>query len=110
MKTPYKVIFWESKSGEKPVAKWIKSLPEKDRLYLGGLFKDLAWDGAYARPKVFHHLEDDLWEIRDLRTGQGFRIYFGYSKGSIICLVVNAGNKSTQQRDIALAKKRLEGK
>jgi putative addiction module killer protein len=104
----YQVVFWESDSGDKPVAKWIKSLSKKDQLYLGGLLKDLAIDGPFSRPKVFRHLDHDLWEIRDLRSpGPGYRIYFGYSGGSIICLVVNAGNKSTQQRDIELAKQRL---
>ncbi|MFW7377489.1 MAG: type II toxin-antitoxin system RelE/ParE family toxin [Oligoflexus sp.] len=52
-------------------------------------------------------MEGVLWEIRDLRKGRGFRVYFGFD-GETICIVVNAGDKSTQTRDIALSKERLK--
>jgi putative addiction module killer protein len=106
----YRVLFWVGPSGEKPVAQWLKSLVTKDRLYLGGLMRDLAYDGPSSRPKVFKHLEGSLWEIRDLRhPGPGLRVYFGYD-GNTIVVVVAGGDKSTQQRDIDLAKKRLRTK
>ena len=57
--------------------------------------------------KKVKHLEQDLWEIRDIRTGPGYRIYFGFD-GNAICIVVQAGDKSSQERDILTAKKRLE--
>ncbi len=100
MQCDYQVVFWENSKREKPVAKWIKKLPKKDRDYLGTLLRDLAYDGPAARPKVFKHLDGILWEIRDLRSpGPGFRIYFGFD-GETICLVVTSGNKDTQQQDI----------
>ncbi len=105
----FKVIFWQTEQGDKPVAQWLSSLPQKDRDYLGHIFFDLAMDGPFSRPKVFKHLKGLLWEIKDLRSpGPGYRIYFGFD-GDVICLVVNAGNKSSQVRDIKLAEKRLEG-
>jgi len=106
----YRVIFWENDNGEKPVAKWLKELKnKKDKIFLGDLLRDLAFDGPNSKPKVFKHLEGKLWEIRDLRSpGPGFRIYFGFD-GDIICLVVNAGDKSSQDRDIELARRRLKG-
>lgn len=109
MQCDYSVVFWENENGEKPVAKWLKDLPQKDRKYLGDLLRDLAFDGPSSRPKVFKHLESVLWEIRDLRSpGQGFRIYFGFDS-STLCLVVASGDKGSQDRDIELAKKRLKG-
>lgn len=106
--THFKVIFWQTEQGEKPVAQWLNSLSEKDKEYLGNLFFDLAMGGPASRPKIFKHLDGILWEIKDKRSpGPGYRIYFGFD-GNIICVVVNAGNKSTQDRDIKLAKKRLE--
>jgi putative addiction module killer protein len=103
-----RVVFWVGPNGEKPVAQWLKSLPERDRLHIGGLFRDLAFDGPSSRPKVFKHLEGSLWEIKDRRhPGPGLRIYFGYD-GVQIVVVVCAGDKSTQDRDIELAKKRLK--
>ena len=103
----FRVLFWVSTTGEKPVADWMKTLESKDRVYLGDLLRDLAVDGPLARPKVFKHLEGSLWECRDLRKpGPGFRVYFGFD-GQVICVVVAAGDKSSQRRDIELAKRRL---
>jgi putative addiction module killer protein len=102
----YEVYFWVNEKGRKPVADWMKTLSIEDRKYLGGLLRDLAYDGPMARPKCFKNLDAQLWEIRDLRKGAGFRIYFGFD-GKTICIVVNAGNKSSQTRDISLAKERL---
>jgi hypothetical protein len=88
----------------------MKGLTVADRIYLGDLLRDLAHGGPRARPKVFKHLAGLLWECRDLRSpGPGFRIYFGFD-GEVICIVVAAGNKSSQSRDIATAKKRLKMK
>jgi hypothetical protein len=56
----FRVLFWVSAIGEKPVADWMKTLESKDRVYFGDL-----------------------------------------------CVVVAAGDKSSQRRDIELAKKRL---
>ena len=103
----YKVYFWTSQSGKKPVAEWLKALPKEDKLYLGNLIKDLAYDGPYARPKCFKHFKQALWEIRDLRKGAGYRIYFGFD-GESICLVVHAGSKKSQDRDIELALERIK--
>ena len=109
MKCFYRILFWQNKSGDKPVAKWIKSLHADDQAYLGDLFKDLALDGPRSNPKIFKHIEGELWEIRDLRShSPGYRIYFGFDSGTVVCLVVNAGDKKSQQRDIELAKKRLK--
>lgn len=108
METRYRVKFWMDGSGEKPVAKWLKGLPDKDKEYLGGLLRDLAFGGPFSRPKIFKHLEESLWEIRDLRSpGPGYRIYFAFVE-NVIILVVSSGNKSSQQRDIKQAKLRLD--
>ena len=106
MRALFDVRFWANEAGVKPVAEWLKGLTLQDRLYLGGLIRDLALAGPFSRPKVFHHLTGSLWEIRDLRKGAGFRIYFGFD-GDSICLVSASGDKSSQNRDIPLAKQRL---
>lgn len=43
-----------------------------------------------------------LWELR-LDFGPGYRIYFGRQNKQVVVLLC-AGNKSTQQRDIELAR------
>jgi hypothetical protein len=106
-RTRYRVLFWINENGGKPVADWMKALSMDDRKYLGGLLRDLAFDGPVARPKVFKHLEGILWEIRDLRKGAGYRIYFGFD-GETVCVVVHSGDKGSQRRDIELAKLRVK--
>lgn len=56
----YEVFFWVNENGKKPVAEWMKSLPVLDKKYLGGLLRDLAYDGPTASPKCFKHLEGVL--------------------------------------------------
>ena len=102
----FDVRFWVNAGGEKPVAEWLKKLPIEDKLYLGSLLRDLATAGPFIRPKVFKHLIGSLWEIRDLRKGPGYRIYFGFD-GVTVCLVAASGNKSSQERDLETAKERL---
>jgi len=41
METQYRVKFWNSANDEKPVAKWLKSLNDNDREYLGNLLEFL---------------------------------------------------------------------
>ena len=108
VKSNYSLFFWVNESGQKPVAEWMKELPSKDKVYFAGLFRDLATDGPTSRPKAFKHLEGALWEVRDLRRpGPGYRVYFVFDGHSIV-VVVAAGNKDSQERDINLAKQRLK--
>ena len=48
-------------------------------------------------------LGDGVSEMR-VPEGQGYRVYFGQSENKIVILLCG-GNKSSQQKDIALAKK-----
>ena len=51
----------------------------------------------------YKSLGDDLFELR-IFTGSGYRVYFIQDGQELIVLLVG-GDKSTQQRDIKLAKK-----
>ena len=48
-------------------------------------------------------LADGISELR-IASGPGYRIYFA-RQGNVVILLLNAGDKSTQQRDIEKAKK-----
>ena len=48
-------------------------------------------------------LKDGICELR-ITSGPGYRIYFA-KRGDVIVLLLNAGDKSSQQRDIEKAKK-----
>jgi len=50
----------------------------------------------------YKHLFDTVYELK-FKNHSGFRIYYGLD-GNKIILLLNAGNKSTQRRDIQKAK------
>jgi len=50
----------------------------------------------------FKSLGEGLYELR-LFFGPGYRVYFGESGGKVI-LILSGGDKSTQKKDIHLAK------
>jgi putative addiction module killer protein len=51
-------------------------------------------------------LGDSIFELR-IDYGSGYRIYFA-QEGTIIIILLCAGDKSTQEKDITKAKKYLE--
>ncbi|MFT3741305.1 MAG: type II toxin-antitoxin system RelE/ParE family toxin [Gammaproteobacteria bacterium] len=84
-------------NGCAPVIEWLESLDKKvryrvkerlDRIALGNL-------GDYKT------LSEGVCELR-LAFGPGFRIYFS-KIGDTIILLLNSGNKSTQNKDIKQA-------
>jgi len=87
------------KQGNSPYSSWLKLLPDErakvkiviqvDRMELG-LFGD-------SQPIV-----DGLSELR-IHYGKGYRIYYGKEKQHIYLLLCG-GNKSSQKKDIKLAK------
>ena len=85
--------------GRKPFIEWLESLQDKtaryrikeclDRLSLGNLGD-------------FKSIGEGVFEQR-LNFGSGYRIYFGHNPGSFVLLLC-AGNKATQKKDIQQAK------
>jgi putative addiction module killer protein len=80
---------------------WVRSL--KDRVAKAKIFvriKRLS-DGNMGDVKHF----DGISEMR-INYGPGYRLYFARNEGTIF-LLLNGGDKSTQAKDIAKAKKLL---
>jgi len=90
---------YESPSGKKPYAKWIKGL--KDNKGKAKIFArvDRAKAGNFGDYK---DLKDGLFEMRE-NFGPGYRVYFGIDGDEIIILLAG-GDKGTQDADISKAK------
>lgn len=82
--------------------KWLEKLKKKnpgDFRYLYSCIRDLEFEGhRYTRAKS---LGDGLFEIK---THLKYRIYYRF-EGDFIILVLDGGDKDTQQRDIRRIKK-----
>ena len=95
------IKMYQKDDGNCPVITWLESLDDSmryriksrlARVYLGNL-------GEYKM------LGDGLGELK-FKFGSGYRIYFGECEDEIILLLC-AGDKSSQKRDIKLAKSYL---
>lgn len=93
------IQIYQRDDGKSPFASWLENLKDQrakakilvrlDRLSLGN-FGDTKSVG------------EGISELR-INEGKGYRVYFG-RKGDEIVLLLCAGNKATQQKDIKLAK------
>ena len=93
-----KIVYYQTKSGRSPFYEWLKKLDEKTKERVNErLFRLIC--GNFGDYK---NLGDEIFELR-LHFNSGYRIYFGKENNKIIILL-NAGNKSSQSRDIKQAK------
>ncbi|MDR0779610.1 MAG: type II toxin-antitoxin system RelE/ParE family toxin [Pseudomonadales bacterium] len=62
---------------------------------------------AEGNPGQFRNLDGALSELK-IDVGPGYRVYYT-QRGNVLILLLCGGNKSTQQKDIRLARKLLKG-
>lgn len=96
--TSYELIIYSDVKGKEPFTEWLESLENIQRYRIKARMTRLAV-GNFGDYK---HIENGIYELRFI-TKSGFRIYYCIEDNKIIILL-NGGNKSSQQRDIAKAK------
>ena len=103
----YKLKFWQSLSGERPVRTWLMGLSLEEKKKIDKLLKLLEAFGTTLPFPNGKYLGDGLFEARDDSKGPGFRVYCHRVEEVVLVLLVG-GDKSSQQRDIELARQRME--
>ena len=96
------ITFFVDKNKKNHVTAWLDKLDVKTRSRINLRLVRLE-HGAYGDYK---NLGNNLWELRFF-FAKGYRLYFTEHKNKIIVLLC-AGNKDTQKKDIKLAKDLLE--
>lgn len=89
------IIIFATKNGDEPFTRWLRKIksPLNRRRVLARLRRlELGHFGDHK------YLNNGVYELR-LFFDSGYRIYFGIDKGCIVVLLC-AGNKSTQSKDI----------
>lgn len=99
----YKIKIYETSTGKRPFDKWINSLSDRKTQIAIDLGLERIAIGNLGQNKS---LGSGVYEFK-IDIGPGFRIYYG-KIGSYIILLLCAGNKQSQQKDIVLAKKYLQ--
>ncbi|WP_439256930.1 type II toxin-antitoxin system RelE/ParE family toxin [Lonepinella sp. BR2271] len=79
--------------------KWFKSMKDPIAKILVTKRIERAISGNFGDHKL---INDGVYEMR-IDTGKGYRIYYAKA-GNIVYILLNGGDKSTQQSDIEKAK------
>lgn len=94
----YEIEIYSDIKGREPFTEWLESLENVQRYRIKARMARLSV-GNFGDCK---HIQNDIYELRFI-TKSGFRVYYFIEDNKIIILL-NGGNKSTQQKDIARAK------
>ncbi len=96
------VIFFKLDNGREPVFEWIESLDKSVSFrIINRLYK--VEEGNFGD---FKKIDNEISELR-FKFGSGYRIYFANVK-NIMVLLLSAGDKKTQSKDIKIAKEYLK--
>ena len=100
----WKIEYWCNDSGESSIEKWFDSLTNAQLKSLAKEMKLLELCGNQLKLPHSRTLKKGLFELRERKFGR--RVYYAFLPRKII-LMLHAGNKKTQNKDIEIARQRL---
>lgn len=92
------IIFYTNKNNKSPVKDWLKKLDKSIRIKITFRLVRLTEDNYWEHKK----LDSNISELK-FNFGSGYRIYYT-EKDNIIIIMLCAGDKKTQSKDIEKAK------
>ena len=95
------VKFYELENGKEPVKEWLLELDSSTRVKIIKRLERI-YDNNFGDYK---QIAPNLYELRFF-FGKGYRIYYTI-QNDIVVILLQAGNKSSQQKDIDIAKSYL---
>ena len=101
----WKIEYWCENKGVNSVEKWFDSLTDEQFKSLAKELKLLELCGNELKLPHSRSLKQGLFELRERKYG--YRIYYTFSSNKII-LLLHAGDKKSQDKDILVARKRLK--
>jgi putative addiction module killer protein len=105
MNNKWAIEYWITESGDSsPIETLLDSLTD---IQLKSLAKELSLLSCYGNILKLPHsraLGKGLFELRERKFG--YRIYYTFLKNRVI-LLLQGGDKSSQQKDIRIARERL---
>lgn len=97
----YKIEFYQLDNGKEPVKDWLVNLDTSIRVKIIKRIERL-YTGNFGDSKL---IAPGLYEMR-FKLGKGYRIYYTI-RDNILILLLNAGDKTRQGKDIELARQYL---
>ena len=92
------IRFYKLPNGKEPVKDWLLDLDKSLRVKVIRRIERI-YDDNFGD---FKQIEPNLYELR-FTLGKGYRIYYTI-QNDVLVLLLNAGDKSKQSKDIELAK------
>lgn len=92
--------FYRTREGQEPAREWLNSL--KDRIGLAKILARIkrAENGNFGDHKS---VGEGVSELR-ITYGPGYRVYYGIDDSGDLIILILAGDKSTQSKDIEAAR------
>ncbi len=100
----WQIEYWDVGRAKNPIEKWLDKLTREQ---LKSVAKEITMlEDAGNELKLPHSkaLGKGLFELRERRYG--YRVYYGFW-GEYIIILLAAGDKKSQEKDITIARKRL---
>ena len=99
------IRYWANESGRSPIEKWVQKLTEEQAISVTKELRMLEELGNELQLPHSRSLGKSLFELRERRLG--YRLYYCFKEDKLIILLV-AGDKKSQDKDIKIAYKRME--
>jgi len=103
----HEIRFWQDARGRSPVREWFEALADPQKRTIAKLLGLLETLGPNLSLPYVRLLGNGLRELRDTGNGPGMRVYFCFREG-VFFLLMSAGQKSSQKRDIERARRILD--
>ena len=97
--TPRSIEIYQKEDGVSPYIEWLESLRDSRTVYRINQRVRRVGLGNFGDYKF---VGDEIYELR-LFFGKGYRVYFA-EQGSSLVVLLMGGDKSSQKRDIDMAK------
>lgn len=101
----WEVMYWSTDQGKNTIEQWFDTLTHEQFKSIAKEMKLLELCGNLLKLPHSRSLKKGLFELRERKYG--FRVYYAFLKNKIIILL-HAGDKKTQDRDIEIARGRLD--
>jgi putative addiction module killer protein len=98
---PIKIIIYSTCTGNEPYSTWEDKLDTKAKAVIKNRLDRIRL-GNFGDAKIISG-GGGIWELR-IDYGPGYRIYLG-KKGTTVVILLTGGDKGSQSRDIAKAKR-----
>ena len=100
----WQIEYWDGAKGKSPIEKWLDELTKDQLKSVAKKLRMLEEAGNELKLPHSKSLSGRLFELRERRYG--YRIYYGFC-GKHLIILLAAGNKTSQERDMKIARNRL---